>query len=278
MTRIISIVGGLQPTAPTIGTATAGDTTASVAFTASSYIGKGTITYTATSSPSGLTGTSATSPITVSGLTNGTAYTFTVVGTTNYGVASVASASSNSITPAVAGDWESIQTITSSSAFASADFTSIPQTFKHLQVRCIMGGNANATDTNYMMYTLNGTGSADYLTIRYGVQNAGAVSNIATGQNQVAPALASYENSTTLQYMYGALILDLYDYTNANKRPVAMSMGGGNINSTSGYYNAAMEGVGMLNTGNAAITRITVLHQTGNLKPNSKFALYGMKG
>jgi hypothetical protein len=101
MTKIISIVGGMQPSAPTIGTATAGDTTASVAFTASSYIGKGTITYTATSSPGGLTATGASSPLTVSGLTNGTAYTFTVVGNTNYGVASVASAASNSVTPAV---------------------------------------------------------------------------------------------------------------------------------------------------------------------------------
>ena len=98
MTRIISIVGGLQPSAPTIGTATAGDTTAVVTFTASTYIGKGTITYTATSSPGGFTGTGSSSPITVSGLTNGTAYTFTVVGNTNYGVASVASAASNSIT------------------------------------------------------------------------------------------------------------------------------------------------------------------------------------
>jgi large repetitive protein len=95
--------GGMQPSAPTIGTATGGDTTASVAFTASSYIGKGTITYTATSSPGGLTATGASSPLTVSGLTNGTAYTFTVVGNTNYGVASVASAASNSVTPAVSG-------------------------------------------------------------------------------------------------------------------------------------------------------------------------------
>jgi hypothetical protein len=113
--------GGMQPSAPTIGTATGGNTTASVAFTASSYIGKGTITYTATSSPGGLTGTSATSPITVSGLTNGTAYTFTVVGNTNYGVASNASAASNSVTPAnpiipLLGAWTTAASTTPSSA------------------------------------------------------------------------------------------------------------------------------------------------------------------
>lgn len=93
--------GGKKPTTPTIGTATGGNALATVAFTASTYLGKGgTVTYTATSSPGNITGTSTTSPITVSGLTNGTAYTFTVTATTSYGVTSDSSSASNSVTPA----------------------------------------------------------------------------------------------------------------------------------------------------------------------------------
>jgi len=90
---------GKKPTTPIIGTAVAGSLSASVPFTPSTYIGKGTITYTATSNPSGITGTSASSPITVSGLLGGTQYTFSVVGTTNYGVPSGASDFSNPVTP-----------------------------------------------------------------------------------------------------------------------------------------------------------------------------------
>lgn len=87
------------PNAPTIGTATAGDASASVAFTAPSNVGGGAITgYTVTSNPGGFTGTGATSPVTVSGLTNGTAYTFTVIATNAFGN-SVPSAASNSVTP-----------------------------------------------------------------------------------------------------------------------------------------------------------------------------------
>jgi hypothetical protein len=91
--------GGKKPTAPTIGSASSGNAQAAVNFTASSYIGKGTISYTATSSPGSITGTGSSSPISVTGLSNGTAYTFTVFGTTNYGVVSNTTSASNSVTP-----------------------------------------------------------------------------------------------------------------------------------------------------------------------------------
>ena len=84
---------------PTIGTATAGDGQASVTFTAPTSTGGAAITgYTVTSSPGGFTGTGSSSPITVTGLTNGTAYTFTVTATNSAGT-SAASAASNAVTP-----------------------------------------------------------------------------------------------------------------------------------------------------------------------------------
>ena len=96
-----SFNGLKAPDAPTIGTATAGAGSASVAFTAPANVGGGAITgYTVISSPGSIIGTGASSPITVSGLTNGTAYTFTVVATNAYGTGP-ASAASNSVTPAV---------------------------------------------------------------------------------------------------------------------------------------------------------------------------------
>jgi hypothetical protein len=92
----------LVPGAPTIGTATqTGSTTATVVFTAPASNGGSVITsYTATSSPAGGTGTlsqAGSGTITVTGLTGGTAYTFTVTATNAVGT-SAASAASNSIT------------------------------------------------------------------------------------------------------------------------------------------------------------------------------------
>ena len=88
------------PDAPTIGVATAGDGEATVTFTAPVNDGNSAIsTYTVTSNPGGITVIDASSPITVTGLTNGTAYTFTVTATNSVGE-SAPSAASNSVTPA----------------------------------------------------------------------------------------------------------------------------------------------------------------------------------
>ncbi len=96
-----SVIGFLAPGAPTIGAAAAGATQATVAFVApASNGGIAITTYTATSNPGAITA-SCTAPctsITVAGLTNGTAYTFTVTATNGIGT-STASGVSNGVTP-----------------------------------------------------------------------------------------------------------------------------------------------------------------------------------
>ncbi|MHB8165168.1 MAG: Lcl domain-containing protein [Sulfuricella sp.] len=87
------------PDAPTIGTATPGNAQATVSFTAPVNTGSSAITgYTVTSNSGGVTATSTSIPITVTGLTNGTPYTFTVTATNSAGTGA-SSAASNSVIP-----------------------------------------------------------------------------------------------------------------------------------------------------------------------------------
>ena len=87
-------VNAVVPGAPTIGTATAGDAQASVSFSAPAFDGGAAITgYTVTATPGGTTGTGLSSPITVTGLANGTSYSFTVTATNAAGTGSASSAS-----------------------------------------------------------------------------------------------------------------------------------------------------------------------------------------
>lgn len=91
-------VNAVVPGAPTVGVATAGNALASVTFMAPASTGGAAITgYTVTASPGGLTSTGASSPITVTGLTYGTDYTFKVKATNVAGTGSE-SAASNTVT------------------------------------------------------------------------------------------------------------------------------------------------------------------------------------
>jgi hypothetical protein len=93
------------PDAPTIGTATAGNEQISITFTAPADTGGGAITaYNAVAITGGATvatGTNTASPITVTGLINGTAYTARVWALNIYGPSPL-SAASGSVTPALA--------------------------------------------------------------------------------------------------------------------------------------------------------------------------------
>ncbi|MDF3980797.1 putative Ig domain-containing protein [Luteibacter sp. PPL554] len=99
-------VSSVAPGAPVMGSATtqpapAGQTTgsASVSVSAPASDGGSTVTgYTVTSSPGGITASGSGSPIVVTGLTLGTAYTFTATATNASGTGPASSAS-NSVTP-----------------------------------------------------------------------------------------------------------------------------------------------------------------------------------
>jgi uncharacterized protein (TIGR02145 family) len=111
------------PGAPTIGTATAGNAQAIVTFTApASNDGSAITGYTVTSSPGGFTGTGSESPITVTGLTNGTAYTFTVTATNANGTGQASSAS-NSVTPSTVPGAPASVSASAGNAQATLTFT-----------------------------------------------------------------------------------------------------------------------------------------------------------
>ena len=123
ITPSIDAVAQTFPHAPTIGTATAGLNSASVAFTAPSNTGNSTISgYRVTSNPGGITATGTTSPITVSGLIANTSYTFTVVATNSIGN-SIPSGRSNAIVPFGPPAQPVIGTITNFGLFATVPVT-----------------------------------------------------------------------------------------------------------------------------------------------------------
>ena len=127
------------PGAPTSVTAVAGSTQATVSFTAPVSNGGSAITgYTVTSTPGSITRTGASSPIIVTGLTNGTSYTFTVVATNVMGN-SLASVASSAVTPVVS----SCGSITSVSDMESNSYAVVS-----IGTQCWMASNLRVTTYN----------------------------------------------------------------------------------------------------------------------------------
>ena len=114
---------GSTPSAPTITSATAGIGKVTVAFNAPSSSGGSPVTgYRAISTPGGVTVTGTSSPIVVTGLSAGTAYTFTLIATNASGD-SPASLPSAPATPQGVPSAPSITSVTPGNAQVSVGFS-----------------------------------------------------------------------------------------------------------------------------------------------------------
>lgn len=268
--------GGLAPGAPIIGTATGLDSSATVAFTAPAWVGKGTgtVTYTATSSPGNITGTSTTSPITVNGLTNGTAYTFTVTATTSYGITGPASAASNSVTPAALGVFQRIATA-SPSGTDTVLFTNIPQTFTYLQIHGVIYSGSSSD----VVLRFNNISSNQYGNHWFEANCSGNIVNgvdIWSGGNDINTQsgivmTTNFRTGTTTTTPYMTSIY-IGGYANQVRRKTIMANYGrmdapnavGRVGNTTGQWNSY-----------SAVTSISLIC-TGNYATGSTLTLYGV--
>jgi hypothetical protein len=262
------------PDAPTIGAVTDLGTGSSVTVAYTAAVTGGTVTtFTATSTPGSITGTGS-SPITVSGLTSGTAYTFKVKGT-NATATGPESSASNSVTPVVPTSYESIATFAvGAGGSASINFTSIPQTFKHLQVRYIARNTATAYvngGATYMQFNGDTTVNYSFHDIRGDGTSASAYSQPASGGNNVMYVNGQTGSGSSNTLIYGVAIVDILDYTNTNKNKTIRVIGGQDTNGA---------GIIDLDSGawysTSAVTSIQIIN--GTFAQNSHFALYGIKG
>ena len=268
------------PTPPTIGTATAGGESVSIAFTASSKGGP-TRSYIAKSNPGNITATGSTSPINVTGLTVGTSYTISVAGVNETGTGEYSSASNSAVPTVSPGSYESIATVTvGSGGSSSITFSSIPQTYKHLQIRAI--ATTPGVDGIYDQTRFNSdTGSNYSWHMVVGRPDLSPTAQADAGTSQTHIRLFTwgggpYGTGTTGYPAVG--IADILDYTDTNKYTTTRGSGGGDSNltvSTAGFASGAWR-----NTD--AITSITLtafaIGSATTFAQHSHFALYGIKG
>jgi hypothetical protein len=171
--------------------------------------------------------------------------------------------------PAVVfADYDSIQTVTvGAGGAASISFTSIPDTYKHLQIRALNFTNSAQCDLYLQM---NGDTASNYS--RHQIYGDGGSAVAASGAS-ATNIWYGLGGSTTIG---GVSILDILDYTSTNKNKVTRALEGSDQN-TSGYvfFRSGM----WKPTTPTAVTSITIAPVSGanTFRQYSSFALYGIK-
>jgi hypothetical protein len=165
---------------------------------------------------------------------------------------------------AYTGAFEQIATTVLTSASSSASFTSIPQIYKHLQVRAVLnpssGGSGfgigfNAVSGGYSMHRLSANGSSVF-------------SGAATSSSNIQ--LLGFHNGSTTSVPI-PVIVDILDYANTSKNKTSRAL----LGSATSNAELVLSSGGFYSTN--AITSIEI--SSGfNSAIGSRFSLYGIRG
>ena len=171
----------------------------------------------------------------------------------------------------------SIATVTAAGGESTLSFTSIPSTFKHLQIRGI-GRRTTGVGTNTGGITIQFNGDT---ATNYAYHNlSGTASGSATAVGVITYAYMMAQGGTALNGnaagTFGTSIIDIADYASTTKNKTIRSMSGTDVNAASASIGISLNSGLWLST--AAITSIAVGQDSGSFAAGSTFALYGIKG
>lgn len=190
-------------------------------------------------------------------LTNGRTYSSFLAGNPTY----------------VASSYESIATASGTGSSDTITFSSIPSTFKHLQLRLLVK-NSNAGAGNSLgIVRFNSDTAANYAYhLLYGDGTSAAV---LAGATVNGIRIAGTDVTSTSGY-YGVGVLDILDYASTTKNKTLRGLSGADGNVGGGaFYLGVSSGLWMNTT---AITSVSIINSSGSaFTTASTIALYGIK-
>ncbi len=168
------------------------------------------------------------------------------------------------------GDFESIATVTvGSGGAANIEFTSIPGTYQHLQIRMI----ARSTTSNASSYALlrfNGDTGANYAWHWLNGNGASAAASGSGGSTE--GYVEEFTGNTATASIFGAAVIDILDYASTSKNKTVRALAGNDRNGSGRLYVYSD-----LWASTSAITTITLPVNSGNWAQYTTAALYGVK-
>jgi len=172
-------------------------------------------------------------------------------------------------------NFTSIQTVTVGSGGSSAiSFSSIPQTYTHLQLR-VTGRTATASTSDSFLVTFNGdTGSSSYTNHQLYGNGSSAGANAFGGNPTSSMNLGQIAAASATSGMFGVAVIDILDYASVNKNKTVRSLTGVDLN---GSGEVDLRSGSWLNN-TTGITSINIVsYSASNFSQYTNFSLYGVK-
>ena len=169
------------------------------------------------------------------------------------------------------GSFEAIGTANGTGSSNTITFTSIPSTYKHLQIRGIVKSTTSGSSFSSVGLNFNADTSSSYTRhILYGNGSSPLVYGSAAGTTWYIGG--NDFPSAGYTSIVGAHIVDILDYTNTNKNTTVRALTGCDVN---GAGEILLSSTVYLKTN--AITSIELVSASGNFSTLTQYSLYGIK-
>jgi hypothetical protein len=170
---------------------------------------------------------------------------------------------------AVASSYESIATATGTGSAGNLSFTSIPSTFKHLQIRYIARDTGAIDFTNFYARVNNDSGN-NYARHRLVGDGSTATASGQATENQYMVGEATGASASS--GIMGVGIIDILDYASTSKYKTIRHFTGANLNGSGEVH---IQSALWMST--SAITQLNFIPPSSGWATTTTFALYGIK-
>lgn len=163
--------------------------------------------------------------------------------------------------------------IVSGSSTTVLEFTSIPQSYKHLQVRYTNRTSASSTGQASTRLGFNGNYAGNFTYHRLYGNGSSVLSEGGTGLNVSITGFVTGANAATNNFAAG--VIDILDYSSTTKYKTFRSLAG--LTASTDNRVSLASGVFLQNT-NALTSMFFSFDDGTNFVAGSRFSLYGIKG
>jgi hypothetical protein len=174
-----------------------------------------------------------------------------------------------------ASSYESIATATGTGSSGTITFSSIPSTYKHLQIRALMRNTTASTSASSLRVRFNSDTGSNYAHHTLSGDGSAAAATGTSPQGYINVANCNPCDSVASNIM-GVSIIDVIDYASSTKNKVSRALSGADSNAVDTTFKIVLSSGLWVNT--AAITTIDLVSATGSWTTATTFALYGIKG